>query len=122
MKNLFSKLTQKEDQRKIIFGSFADKQGEKVKTWQNRYFAFYDNGDLEYYQGVKPAINQNEIDLKKGSLKGKISLNDAKFSLEYKVISFFLKFLDCERFRLRYKHFYRRKTLYDFCTWDGLFN
>ena len=48
MKNLFGLLTKK-DERKPVYWGYADKQGEKVKNWQQRFFVLFDNGDLEYY-------------------------------------------------------------------------
>jgi len=52
---------------KKIHGGFLRKQGEKYKTWRQRYFALYDCNELRYYEDG--ALQQN---------KGKIELNKVR--------------------------------------------
>lgn len=98
-----NQITQKVPPKDVKYYGFAQKMGEKVKKWTERYFVLYQNGDLEYYKGVKyPSFSQDFADLKAGKLKGKLNIHGKYFKLpnDYAVVieleerDFFISFDD----------------------------
>jgi hypothetical protein len=64
----------------ITMGAFAEKLGEKVKSWQERYMVLFSNGELEYYKGVpKPKDHTQIAEYKKGEAKGTFSIYGCRF-------------------------------------------
>src|SRR5204863_445366 len=64
----------------VVITGFGEKLGEKVKSWTDRFFVLYSNGDFEYYYNVMPPKNERDpVDWKKGELRGKVSVYHCRF-------------------------------------------